>query len=189
MSIPASPRMLRLVSSMWLMQACLIRQVAARSRMPSSTRVPIVLLGHVRGAFNLGDNPQLKLLSDQAEATIADDRSSCLDAADAAHRHAAAWRQLARTNRQLLARHLMALGTIQIPFPDSTMPGTPGHFQESGGRIINSYLEPLGPAAPSTLIYRRAPGLRTFGTTVADRLSRRHPSWRHALRRASIIGW
>jgi hypothetical protein len=60
----------------------------------------------------------------------------------------------------------MALGTIQIPFPDSTMPGTPGHFQESGGRIINSYLEPLGPAAPSTLIYRRAPGLRTFGTTV-----------------------
>ena len=57
----------------------------------------------------------------------------------------------------------MALGTIQIPFPDSTMPGT--HFQESGGRIINSYLEPLGPAAPSTVIYRRAPGLRTFGTT------------------------
>ena len=60
----------------------------------------------------------------------------------------------------------MPLGTIQIPFPDSTMPGTPGHFQESGWRIINSYLEPLGPAAPSVVIYRRAPGLRTFGTTV-----------------------
>ena len=58
----------------------------------------------------------------------------------------------------------MALGTIQIPFPDSTMPGT--HFQESGGRVINSYIEPLGPAAPSTVIYRRAPGLRTFGTTT-----------------------
>jgi hypothetical protein len=58
----------------------------------------------------------------------------------------------------------MALGTIQIPFPDSTMPGT--HSQESGGRIVNSYIEPLGPAAPSTVIYRRAPGLRTFGTTV-----------------------
>ena len=60
----------------------------------------------------------------------------------------------------------MPLGTIQVPFPDSTMPGTPGHFQESGGRIINSYIEPLGPAAPSTVIYRRAPGLRNFGTTV-----------------------
>jgi len=60
----------------------------------------------------------------------------------------------------------MPLRTIQVPFPDSTMPGTSGHFQESGGRIINSYLEPLGPAAPSTLIYRRAPGLRNFGTTV-----------------------
>jgi hypothetical protein len=60
----------------------------------------------------------------------------------------------------------MPLGTIQVPFPDSTMPGTPGHFQESGGRIINSYIEPLGPTAPSTVIYRRAPGLRNFGTTV-----------------------
>ena len=58
----------------------------------------------------------------------------------------------------------MALGTIQIPFPDSTMPGT--RFQESGGRIINSYIEPLGPAAPSTVIYRRAPGQLTFGTTT-----------------------
>jgi len=60
----------------------------------------------------------------------------------------------------------MPLGTIQVPFPDTTMPGTPGHFQESGGRIINSYIEPLGQAAPSTVIYRRAPGLRNFGTTV-----------------------
>lgn len=58
----------------------------------------------------------------------------------------------------------MALGTIQVPFPDSTMPGT--HFQESGGRITNAYIEPLGPAAPTQVIYRRAPGLRTFGTTT-----------------------
>lgn len=60
----------------------------------------------------------------------------------------------------------MPLGAIQIPFPDSSMPGTPGHFQESGGRLINCYVEPLAPTAPSQIIYRRAPGLRNFGTTV-----------------------
>jgi hypothetical protein len=60
----------------------------------------------------------------------------------------------------------MPAGTLPIPFPDSTMPGTPGHFQESGGRIINCYVEPLAPTAPSQIIYRRAPGLRNFGTTV-----------------------
>jgi hypothetical protein len=53
---------------------------------------------------------------------------------------------------------------VQVPFPDNSMPGT--HFQESGGRIINAYVEPLGPAAPSPIIYRRAPGLRNFGTTT-----------------------
>ena len=60
----------------------------------------------------------------------------------------------------------MPLGAIQVPFPDSTMPGTPGHFQESGGRLINCYVEPLAPTAPSQIIYRRAPGLRNFGTTT-----------------------
>jgi len=54
--------------------------------------------------------------------------------------------------------------SLPVPFPDSTMPGT--HFQESGGRIINSYVEPLAPTAPTQIIYRRAPGLRNFGTTV-----------------------
>jgi len=53
---------------------------------------------------------------------------------------------------------------IPVPFPDSTFPGT--HFQESGGRIINSYVEPLGAGAPQQIIYRRAPGLRNFGTTT-----------------------
>ena len=56
--------------------------------------------------------------------------------------------------------------SLPVPFPDSTMPGTPGHFQESGGRIINGYVEPLAPTAPSQIIYRRAPGLRNFGTTT-----------------------
>jgi len=54
--------------------------------------------------------------------------------------------------------------SLPVPFPDSTMPGT--HSQESGGRIINSYVEPLAPTAPTQIIYRRAPGLRNFGTTV-----------------------
>lgn len=52
---------------------------------------------------------------------------------------------------------------IQVPFPDSSMPGI--RSQESGGRIINAYVEPLGRAAPSPIIYRRAPGTRIFGTT------------------------
>lgn len=52
---------------------------------------------------------------------------------------------------------------VDIPFPLSTMPGV--HFQESAGRIINGYVEPLGETAPSTAIYRRAPGLRNFGTS------------------------
>lgn len=58
----------------------------------------------------------------------------------------------------------MPVGSLPVPFPDSTMPGT--HFQESGGRIINGYVEPLAPTAPTQIIYRRAPGLRNFGTTV-----------------------
>jgi hypothetical protein len=58
----------------------------------------------------------------------------------------------------------MPLGQVEVPFPDSTFPGT--HFQESAGRIINGYVEPLGAGAPSPIIRRRAPGLRNFGTTI-----------------------
>jgi hypothetical protein len=60
----------------------------------------------------------------------------------------------------------MPLGQVQVPFPQSTAPGSFFHPQESGGRIINAYVEPLGPGAPSTIIYRRAPGLTNFGTTT-----------------------
>lgn len=58
----------------------------------------------------------------------------------------------------------MPLGQVQVPFPDTSMPGI--RSPESGGRVINSYVEPLGANAPSPTIWRRAPGLRNFGTTV-----------------------
>jgi hypothetical protein len=60
----------------------------------------------------------------------------------------------------------MPLGQIQVPWPDTTYPGIPTRSQESSGRIINAYIEPLGPAAPGVVIYRRAPGLRNFATTT-----------------------
>ncbi len=52
---------------------------------------------------------------------------------------------------------------VDIPFPQSTSPGI--EQQESGGRIINGYVEPLSATAPSPIVYRRAPGLVNFGTT------------------------
>lgn len=52
---------------------------------------------------------------------------------------------------------------IDIPFPLSTAPGV--RLQESAGRLINAYAEPLGPTAPSKAVYRRSPGLSNFGTT------------------------
>ena len=58
----------------------------------------------------------------------------------------------------------MPLGTIQVPFPDSSMPGI--RTQESGGRLVNCFIEPLGAGAPSQIVYRRAPGLGFFGTTT-----------------------
>lgn len=51
-----------------------------------------------------------------------------------------------------------------IPFPLSTFPG--GWPQESAGRVINAYVEPLGASAPSPAVYRRAPGLAAWGTTT-----------------------
>ena len=50
-----------------------------------------------------------------------------------------------------------------IPFPLSTNPGL--RAQESGGRLINCYVDQLSKTAPSKVIYRRAPGLSSFGTT------------------------
>lgn len=53
---------------------------------------------------------------------------------------------------------------VEIPFPLSTAPGV--HRQESAGRIINGYVEPLGEGAGQGRVYRRAPGLTNFGTTT-----------------------
>lgn len=50
-----------------------------------------------------------------------------------------------------------------IPIPISTAPGS--KFQESAGRLINNYAEPLGETAANKFVIRRAPGLVNFGTT------------------------
>src|SRR5690349_10468011 len=53
---------------------------------------------------------------------------------------------------------------VAIPFPLSTAPGI--RPQESAGRIINGCVEPLGDTAFASRIYRRAPGLKTSGTST-----------------------
>lgn len=50
-----------------------------------------------------------------------------------------------------------------LPVPLSTAPGS--KYQESAGRLINGYAEPLGESAPNKFVIRRAPGLVNFGTT------------------------
>lgn len=52
----------------------------------------------------------------------------------------------------------------KIPFPVQTAPGA--KRQESGGRIVNGYVEELGDQAPNKSIIRRAPGLVNFGTSA-----------------------
>lgn len=51
-----------------------------------------------------------------------------------------------------------------IPVPLSTAPGS--KYQESAGRLVNCYAEPLGETAANKLVIRRAPGLTNFGTTA-----------------------
>ncbi len=51
-----------------------------------------------------------------------------------------------------------------IPFPVQTSPGA--STQESGGRIINGYVEELGDKAANKAVIRRAPGLTNFGTAA-----------------------
>lgn len=61
---------------------------------------------------------------------------------------------------------------FEIPFPMSSNPGL--RRQESGGRIINGYVDPLPITAPAARLYakapsiirRRQPGLATWGTTT-----------------------
>lgn len=61
----------------------------------------------------------------------------------------------------------------RIPFPLSSAPGaTP---QESAGRLINCYAEPLGKVveadkktAPPPVVWRKVPGLALFGTSAAQ---------------------
>lgn len=56
----------------------------------------------------------------------------------------------------------------QIPFALSSFPGN--NSQESAGRLINTYAEPLGegqkPTAPASQIWRRSPGLSQHAATA-----------------------
>jgi hypothetical protein len=53
-----------------------------------------------------------------------------------------------------------------IPIPVSTAPGS--KYQESAGRLINCYAEPLGDTAANKFVIRRSPGLDNFGTTTEE---------------------
>jgi hypothetical protein len=55
------------------------------------------------------------------------------------------------------------LSKVRIPFPIETAPGA--RTPESGGRIVNAYVDKLGDQAPSKTVLRRGPGLLAFGTT------------------------
>jgi len=59
----------------------------------------------------------------------------------------------------------MPLGkAIKIPFPTSSFPG--GSPQESAGRLINVFAEPLGDTGPERVVYRRSSGLTLFTPTA-----------------------
>lgn len=60
---------------------------------------------------------------------------------------------------------------VSIPFPLSSSPGA--NPQESAGRLINAYAEPLGRdvqsakgAAPPQIVWRKSPGLSSFGAST-----------------------
>jgi hypothetical protein len=51
-----------------------------------------------------------------------------------------------------------------VPWPLSTAPGLKA--QESGGRLINCYADQLSKTGPAAYIWRRSPGLNSFGTSA-----------------------
>lgn len=54
--------------------------------------------------------------------------------------------------------------TVPIPWPTSTAPGaTP---QESAGRLVNSFAEPLGDTGPAKQVWRRSAGITDFAITA-----------------------
>lgn len=53
---------------------------------------------------------------------------------------------------------------VQVPFPPSTAPGS--RPQESGGRLVNCYVEKLAKTAAWPQKFVRAPGLDDFGTSA-----------------------
>src|ERR1700674_2701043 len=55
-------------------------------------------------------------------------------------------------------------GPTPIPWPKSSFPG--GSPQESAGRLINMYAEPLGEGGPGKLAYHRCAGLTLFALTA-----------------------
>src|SRR5271166_6108886 len=58
---------------------------------------------------------------------------------------------------------MAAGGPRKIPWPTSSFPG--GSPQESAGRLINVFAEPLGPEAANPVVYRRSSGLTQFAIT------------------------
>lgn len=58
----------------------------------------------------------------------------------------------------------MRAGPVPIPWPTSSFPGS--NPQESGGRLINVYAEPLGDVGPGKFKWIRSPGLSQFAASA-----------------------
>ena len=55
---------------------------------------------------------------------------------------------------------------VSVPLPTTSMPGQ--YQQESGGRLINCFVESLGETAAAKFVQRRVPGMLEFGTTAQE---------------------
>ena len=140
------------------------RRPAARSRTRIFLPLAAWLAWQAAPAFNLADSPSLKVLADEAEKTLR------IIGRPASTRQALGTdvqlRGIRTACRSATSRgaHDAARLSCRCRFPTARC--REPIFRRVGGRIINGYVEPLGPAAPTTVIYRRAPGMRNFGTTV-----------------------